>query len=214
MLPFIRARTHDTRTAMLWLLTAHRKGRVSLIATAKVAGSNVNLMVERKKTGSISNPKRSEKIPCERCGKHGHGKTACPNRICTKCGGRAHDATTCTSMFLTTVQSGKEEIKTEANPSHITVESTTSCGNDERYALLVATEDSPSSNAPGKYGANECLVSSVGVGREREEWILDSAASCHVTSMITHMTNYKPCVGNESVVTASQNSFASLVMVI
>ncbi|CAN0574040.1 unnamed protein product, partial [Ectocarpus sp. 12 AP-2014] len=38
-------------------------------------------------------------------------------------------------------------------------------------------------------------------------WILDSAASCHVTNMITHMTNYKPCVGNERVVTASQNSF-------
>ncbi|CAM9614787.1 unnamed protein product, partial [Choristocarpus tenellus] len=58
-----------------------------------------------------------------------------------------------------------------------------------------------------KCGANECLVTSVGVGREREEWILDSAASCHVTNMITHMTNYKPCVGNERVVTASRNSF-------
>ncbi|CAM9736151.1 unnamed protein product, partial [Choristocarpus tenellus] len=42
---------------------------------------------------------------------------------------------------------------------------------------------------------------------EREEWILDSAASCHVTNMITHMTNYKPCIGHERVVTASQNSF-------
>ncbi|CAN0005481.1 unnamed protein product [Choristocarpus tenellus] len=107
----------------------------------------------RKKNGSNSNPKLSEKIPCERCGKHGHEKTACPSRICTKCRGRAHDATTCTLVFLTTVQSGKEEIENEANPSHIAVESITSCGNNEQYALLAATEDSPSSNAPGNFSS-------------------------------------------------------------
>ncbi|CAM9900896.1 unnamed protein product, partial [Choristocarpus tenellus] len=34
-----------------------------------------------------------------------------------------------------------------------------------------------------------------------------SVASCHMTNMVKSMTNYKPCVGDQRVVTASQNSF-------
>ncbi|CAM9778164.1 unnamed protein product, partial [Choristocarpus tenellus] len=42
---------------------------------------------------------------------------------------------------------------------------------------------------------------------EREEWIFDSAATCHMTNMMTYITNYEPCVVDRRVVTASQNSF-------
>ncbi|CAM9764300.1 unnamed protein product, partial [Choristocarpus tenellus] len=162
----------------------------------------------KKNNSSDSNTKRSERIHRDRCGKSGHNQVGSPRYTCTKCGGCAHSAAIGTSTLMTTVVNGAEKDSTKDETSQNTVGSVLSSGNHELFALLTATEDSTSRNAPGKCGVDKCLVSSVGGDVLREEWIFGSVASCHMTNMRKFIANYKACLEDQKIVTASQDPFS------
>ena len=115
----------------------------------------------------------TSEVRCYRCGKKGHWRVDCTEKLCSRCHGRGHAADVCPTSKEEAVLAASDD-----DDDYDTVEASVS----------KARETSERSDVLGNKGEGESAWQV-----KDEAWLCDSGASTHMTPSADGMVNYREC---------------------